>query len=249
VRLMKRVIALGASNLTRGLRTVVSMSRAAWGPDVEVIAALGLGRSYGEAHTLWVRRLPGILQCGLWRRLEALPAAPAIGIVSDVGNDILYGYPSEQILKWVGEAVTRLQRHAQEVALTGLPFHSVDRLSERQFRIMRAIMFPSSRQTLAGARDAAIVVQAGLERMAAERGLRFVRLRPEWYGWDPVHFRSRFWRRAWGEFLGVDPAAWHAAPEPGGLVETARLWLRADEERWVFGIRQYTPQRGRIQLY
>lgn len=246
---MKRVIALGASNLTRGLRAVVSMSRVAWGPDVEVIAALGLGRSYGEAHTLLARRLPGILRCGLWRRLDELPPAPAMGIVSDVGNDILYGYPSPQILEWVGEAVTRLQRHTQEIALTGLPFHNVDLLSERQFRIMRAVMFPSSSQTLAGAREGAVVVQAGLERMAAERGLRFVRLRPEWYGWDPVHFRARFWRRAWGEFLGLDSRAWDSAPEPGGLAEAVRLWLRADEERWLFGIRQHTPQRGRIQLY
>lgn len=246
---MKRVIALGASNLTRGLRTVVSMSRVAWGPDVEVIAALGLGRSYGAAHTLWVRRLPGILQCGLWRRLDALPAAPTIGIVADVGNDILYGYPSVQILEWVGEAVTRLQRHTREIALTGLPLHSVDRLSERQFRIMRAIMFPTSSQTLAGARQGLVVVQAGLERMAAERGLRFVPLRPEWYGWDPIHFRSRFWRRAWGEFLGLDSAAWNAAPEAGGFAEAVRLWLCADEERWLFGIHQHTPQRGPIQLY
>ncbi len=246
---MTRVIALGASNLTRGLRTVVSMSRVAWGPDVEVIAALGLGRSYGAAHTLWVRRLPGILQCGLWRRLDELPAAPAVGIVSDVGNDILYGYPSAQILEWVGEAVTRLQRHTQEIALTGLPVHSIDHLSERQFRIMRAIMFPSSQQTLAGAREESVVVQAGLERMAAARGLRFVRLQPDWYSWDPIHFRPRFWRRAWGEFLGLDPAACNAAPEPGGFVEAVRLWLRADEDRWLFGIHQHTPQRGRIQLY
>ena len=181
---MKRVIALGASNLTRGLRTVVSMSRVAWGRDTEVIAALGLGRSYGAYHRLGLRGLPGMLECGLWNALDAMPQAPSIGIVSDVGNDILYGSPPAQILEWVGEAVTRLQRHATEIALAGLPFHNVDRLSERRFRIMRAFMFPSSGQTLAGA-----------------------------------------------------------------FAEAARLWLRADEHRWLCGIHQHTPQRGRLQLY
>ena len=246
---MKRVIALGASNLTRGLRSVVSMSRVAWGPETEVIAALGLGRSYGARSRLLLRSLPGILECGLWRTLEAMPPATSIGIVADVGNDILYGYPPDRILEWVGEAVTRLQRYTPEIALTGLPFHNVGGLSERRFRIMRAFMFPSSSQTLAGAREASIVVQAGLERIAEERGLRFVPLHPEWYTWDPVHFHHHFWRHAWGQFLGLDAAAWTVAPEPGGIAEAARLWLRAEEHRWLFGIHQHTPQRGRLQLY
>lgn len=244
-----RVIALGASNLTRGLRTVVSLSRVAWGRDTEVIAALGLGRSYGADSLLVARRLPGILQCGIWRALDERPPTPSVAIVSDVGNDILYGFSPQQILDWVGEAVTRLQRHTQTIALTGLPAHNVDRLSERQFRIMRAVMFPSSRQTLSGARATAVIVQAGLERMAADRGLRFVALQPQWYGWDPIHFRYAHWRRVWGEFLGLDSSQWAARPEPGGLVESVRLWLRADEHRWILGIHQHTSQRGPLQLF
>ncbi len=225
------------------------MSRVAWGPETEVIAALGLGRSYGAHSRLIVRRLPGILDSGLWRTLDALPPVPSIGIVADVGNDILYGYPPEQILLWVDDAVTRLQRYTQEIALTGLPFHNVHKLSERRFRLMRAVMFPSSSQTLAGARAASIVVQAGLERMAADRGLRFVQLQPEWYGWDPIHFRYQHWRRIWGDFLGLDRDVCVSPAERGGFIEAARLWVRADEHRWLCGIHQHTPQRGRLQLY
>ena len=246
---MTRVIALGASNLTRGLRTVVSMSRVAWGADTEVFATLGLGRSYGAAHTLLVRRLPGILQSGLWRALDEAPDVPSIGIISDVGNDILYGVAPEQILEWVGEAVTRLQRHTDRIALAGLPTPGINHLNEWWFRLMRAFIFPSSHQTLASARAAALIVQAGLEEMAATRGLRFVPLHQEWYGLDPVHFRHRYWRRMWGECLGLDPTAWTAPPEPGGFFESARLWLRADEHRWLFGVHQHTPQRGRLRLY
>jgi len=244
-----RVIALGASNLTRGLRTVVSMSRAAWGPDTEVVAALGLGRSYGAYHRLGFRGLPGILDCGIWRALDEMPRVPSIGIIADIGNDILYGSPPAQILAWVDEAVTRLGRHADRITMTGLPFQNVDRLSDRQFRMMRAVMFPSSDQTLAGARASAHVVQAGPEQTAASRGVRFVPLPSDWYGWDPIHFQYQHWRRAWGEFLGVDPSAWTAPPEPGGVAESVRLWLRADEHRWLFGIHQHSPQHGNVRLY
>ena len=56
-----RIVALGASNLTRGFQTLVSTARGAWGPYVEVLAALGHGRSYGAPSRLVFRTLPGIL--------------------------------------------------------------------------------------------------------------------------------------------------------------------------------------------
>ena len=90
------MVALGASNLTRGLQTVVSTARTAWGPDVQVVAALGHGRSYGATSAFLVRRLPGILRSGLWAELESAPAVPTKALVTDVGNDILYGFGVEQ---------------------------------------------------------------------------------------------------------------------------------------------------------
>src|SRR5262245_25860690 len=96
-----RIVALGASNLTRGLHTVVSTARAAWGPDVEVLGALGHGRSYGVESRLVIRTLPGILQSGLWSTLSSLPPATTRGLVTDVGNDILYEFPVPTVLGWV----------------------------------------------------------------------------------------------------------------------------------------------------
>jgi hypothetical protein len=98
-----RVVALGASNLTRGFQTVVATARAAWELDVEVVAALGHGRSYGSSSRLVVRTLPGILESGLWRQLEWSPQVPTRALVTDVGNDILYGFSAPQILGWVDE--------------------------------------------------------------------------------------------------------------------------------------------------
>src|SRR5579862_8177465 len=104
-----RVVALGASNLTRGLGAVVSASRATFGSDVRIIAALGHGRSYGARSRWCFRTLPGILDSGLWRALEEAPEGETRALITDVGNDILYGFPVEQILEWVDEAASRLQ--------------------------------------------------------------------------------------------------------------------------------------------
>ena len=64
-----RVVALGASNLTRGFATVVSSAQSAWGTRVEVMAALGHGRSYGARSQLVFRALQESSNpaCGGWR--------------------------------------------------------------------------------------------------------------------------------------------------------------------------------------
>src|SRR5262245_54573300 len=104
-----RIVALGASNLTRGLQTVVSTARGTWGPGVEVLAALGHGRSYGARSHFVFRGLPGILDSGLWGELESRPHVATRALITDVGNDILYGFSPEQTLEWVGEALRRLR--------------------------------------------------------------------------------------------------------------------------------------------
>jgi len=239
---VERVVALGASNLTRGFHAVVSTARAVWGPDVHVLAALGHGRSYGADSRVMVRTLPGILETGLWRDLAGLPAAPTRALVTDVGNDILYGFPVEQVLAWAGAAVDRLERTTRDITLTDLPLASVRRLSRARFLAFRSMLFPSSRLSLGQALDAAERVNAGLEELSAARGLRFFRLKPEWYGLDPVHIRPSLWRAAWQEILGCGPA-----PVAGrhSRLEALQLYLMPPERRWLFGIEQRTPQTGR----
>lgn len=238
---VSRVVVLGASNLTRGFPTVVSEARARWGPDVEVLVAHGLGRSYGASSRVLACTLPGILQSGVWRALDSLPSAGTRAFVTDVGNDVLYGYPAEQILTWVEETAVRLRRVATDVTLTDLPLSSVRRLSRAWFLVCRTVFYPSSRLALAQALDAAEAVSAGLAKLAVSHNLRFVRPSPEWYGADPIHIRRPLWRSAWQEILGTGDS-----PRSGisSFSETVQLRLLRPERWWLFGIEQRTPQAG-----
>lgn len=236
-----RVVALGASNLTRGFQTVVSTARAAWGPDVEVVAALGHGRSYGAHSRLAIRTLPGILESGLWRQLESLPAVPTRALVTDVGNDILYGFSAQQTLAWVAEAVGRLQRFTKDIVLTDLPLAGIRRLSQARFLAFRSILVPSCRLSLGGVLQAAEQVNDGLAALAAARSIQFLRLNPEWYGFDPIHIRPSQWRPAWQEILGSPSGA---RRNGGGRLEGLRLYFTPPERQWLLGVEQFTPQAG-----
>jgi hypothetical protein len=237
----QRIIALGASNLTRGFYTILSTARHAWGPDVEIFAALGHGRSYGSDSRFVVRTLPGILQSGLWDRLATLPSAATRAIVSDVGNDILYGFSPAQILSWVDESIGRLQYHSADIVLSGLPRVGMDDISGAKFLFFRSVLFPRCRLTFAEVSDAAARVNDGLARLADARGARFVHLKPEWYGVDPIHIRPSYWWAAWQEMLSVAPPDARVGDSKS---EGLRLYFMRPERQWLCGVAQVTPQTG-----
>jgi hypothetical protein len=235
------VVALGASNLTRGFHAVVSTAREAWGPGVRVLAALGHGRSYGARSLFLFRSLPGILDSGIWRELESRPEDRTRALVTDVGNDILYSFPAERVLGWVEEAVARLQRHTDDIVLTGLPMDSIRRRAPAKYLAFRAGLGPSCRLSLERVIETSEKVDAGLVALAAARGIRFFRLDPAWYGFDPIHIRPSLWRPAWRRILGCEGAG------PGGRSsrrEAARLYFLPPERRRVLGVERFRPQRG-----
>ena len=238
---MARIVALGASNLTRGFQTVVSTARSVWGPEVEILAALGHGRSYGAPSQFLFRTLPGILKSGIWAELEQRAPMMTRALVTDIGNDILYGFSVERTLGWTEEVLRRLARVTQDIVLTGLPLASVYRLSQLKFLAFRSMLVPSCRLTLSQIIDRAEGVHEGLVKLSSVYGAKFFELDPAWYGFDPIHVRPSCWRTAWQEILGEQVLGPH---EARSVVEAVRLYLMPPERRSFFGIEQVTPQSG-----
>lgn len=236
-----RVVALGASNLTRGFQTIVSTARSVWGPDVEVLAALGHGRSYGAPSNFMFRTLPSILKSSLWTELACRPPMATRGLVTDVGNDILYGFSVERTLGWVEEALVRLRTVTNDIVLTDLPLASIRRLSNSKFLAFRSVLSPSCRLSLAEVIERAGRVNEGLLQLSTSYGTRFLRLNPTWYGFDPIHVRPSHWRQAWQQILGAPPEVRSGG---GSIVESVKLYFMRPERRWLFGVEQLTPQFG-----
>lgn len=239
---ISRIVALGASNLTRSFGALVSLARAEWGPGIEIFAAMGHGRSYGIQSRVMFRTLPGILESGLWRVLDSLPMTPVRAVISDVGNDILYGLPAGRILDLLEETVHRLQRLTQDIVITGLPPATIRGLSNTKFLVFRSLLFPRSRLSYAEVIETAGRVDDGIAELSAARNLRLLRLDPAWYGIDPIHFRRSCCIRAWREILGARSSVDESSLS---FKEKLTLLLIPPERRWLFGIEQFTSQNGR----
>jgi len=60
-------------------------------------------------------------------------------------------------------------------------------------------------------------------------------LRPEWYGFDPIHIRPALWHAAWREILLGERAPAEAPQADRTLARWLRLYLAAPEQRWFLG--------------
>lgn len=236
-----RVVLLGASNLVRGLATVLTAARARLPGPLDVLAAHGHGRSLGHRAWFFGRELPPIRDCGLWEALAGRPPLPTWALFTDAGNDLGYGHPPEEILADAAVVLERLAAAGARTVVTGIPLESTLRVSDGTIAVLRRIFFPASPLTAAQVRRRVPEVDAGLRALASRHGATFVELPGAWYGVDPIHLRRRAHGEAWGTILAPWTPATPAQVERGAIPLDLRLRVAVPDRRWLFG----REQRGR----
>jgi hypothetical protein len=244
----RRVVLLGASNLTISFPVIVETARRMWSEPVEIMAAMGHGRSYGQDSWVLGRKISGIFPCALWQDLQNRPPLPTTSLVTDVGNDLLYGAPPDRLINWVAGCLDRLSAAAATTVVTELPLASVERLSEARFRFFRQLLFPKSTLTRDGVLHVAREVNERLVALGREQNISVIPVSGAWYGFDPIHLKRRVRRRVWPELL----AHWRAMEAPlaearASLWTSAYLACLAPHERSLFGARRSCRQpSGRL---
>jgi hypothetical protein len=244
-----KVVLLGASNLTRALNTVVRLAQSSLLEPADFLVACGHGRSYGMDSTVLVRTLPGIAPCGLWSTLSQLPSSPTRALVTDVGNDLLYGARPERIAAWVESCLVRIAADDARIVLTGLPLASLAALSRWRFALLSRMLFPLHPARFDQVRDDAIELDARLRQLAALYSASWIEPPGEWYGFDPIHIRMSVWDAAWKKIL----ENWFDAPAAAHEATSARFaqWWRLKRmrpaQRRMFGIERHAAQpAGRL---
>jgi hypothetical protein len=237
-----RFVVLGASNVSRGLSRLTATLRARGPEQVDLFVAAGHGRGYGVNTRVALRRLPSILASGLWRALDRERVERPAGLVTDVGNELLYGLGVSAVAAAVREAVVRLVDRGGRIVITGLPLAGIDRVGRIRYRLLRTLYVPGCLLSLAEIKDAARWLDDELRAIAADTGAAFVEQPGAWYGFDALHVRRRhldtFWQRV-GDAWGLPAAALRPRPS---LAEWAVLGSRAAEVRSLAGRTLLTRQ-------
>ena len=226
-------VVLGASNVARHLPMVVQRARRLERGPHAILVAAGRGRSFGVTASFLGRALPAIEASGLWARFEqeAAGGGPVRALISDVGNDILYGATPDEIAAWVERALLRLRERGARTIVAGLPRARLERLSRATFDFWKRVFFPGRRLDFDTAQAAIEAVDLRLRELARAFGAAHVEPAGEWYGLDPIHVRARSARAAWDALLADwGPAVWSP---PAAPLAALRL-LAARAERGAF---------------
>jgi hypothetical protein len=236
-----RVVVLGASNVSRGLSRLVAAveSRA---PGADLFVAAGHGRGYGVNTRVAARRLPSILRSGLWRGLDRHGGEAPLALVTDVGNELLYGARSVLVASWVRETVWRLADRGATIAITRLPMAGIAEVGPVRYRALRTFFVPGCRLSLSGLREAATRLDADLRTIAGDFGAHIIEQPAHWYGLDTLHVRRRHLDDLWHMACNVWGIPVVESPVASSLATWARVGTKAAEVRSLGGVMRFTKQ-------
>ncbi len=244
----RRVVLLGASNVARSISTIVETSQLCFGEPLDVMAAIGHGRSFGVETSVFGRKISGIFSCGLWDDLKRRAPLPTVALLTDVGNDIGYGERVDSILYWVESCLDQLLEVDANIVVTLLPIDRLRACGELSFRIARSLFFPFSDLSRTDALARTEEVNQRLTAGCEKRGIRVFPVKQSWFGLDPIHVRRSIWPVAWPEILSPwgPPSAPLPAPR-GSLRRWFYLRTRAPQSRSIFWFQQAREQpSGRL---
>lgn len=214
-------VLLGASNLTISAPLLLENLHRYSGGAADVHVAMGFGRSYGGWSRFLFRELPAIVDCGLWNDPPSGgDDVPLRALITDVGNDLVYGHSPDRIAGWVADCVRRLQAVGGDVVLTLPPIESLAALSRWRYTLMRSVFFPFCHTPLAEMRELANDLHARLNELATSLGIPALHSPGGWYGFDPIHIRRGLRSEAWRSILSSwqGTQAWDWSPRPSTAI-------------------------------
>lgn len=250
-------IFLGASNLTRGFPRIIRLIESQKLRHAHVHSALGHGRSYGKRSQVVIRHLPSIIESQIWDSLKSNSEVKSTkAIVTDVGNDLIYGFSVEEIVEWIDICLTRLLEMEADVVAATLPMQRIRTVTRRQFEVVRWLFFPRLRTGWADIQSQAEQLDTALHDLYESYEVTVVEPELKWYGLDPIHVRRSMEQQAWSTIMG----AWAGWTVPENVAspswtERWRFLTTVPADRHFLGFRQQRQQpcwqreRSNISLY
>ncbi len=216
------LILLGASNLSRGCFAFARHMKTCLHPrKVEVLIASGPGRAYYASGGLLNVSYPPICTSDIFEvaRNKSESGCQVVALVTDIGNDIMYGVSAEQVIETVQQVFDKLQSLNAEIFYTTLPVAFEKGVHPIWFYILRSVLLPFSRVSYSEATGGIIEVNRFLKESAGRYG-HLISEMDRYLGFDEIHYGWLRAHSAWSHVakvmlgtLGVDMAHEISLPE------------------------------------
>jgi len=237
------VILIGASNVTLSFPLLVhSVMQSLPGP-LQIFATQGHGRSFCNWSYVLHRGLPPITGCGLWEELSRQsPASQTWALITDVGNDLIYGVEVDVVLQQVQNVFEQLSRDNARLTFVRLPVERIMMLTDFQYRVVKKMLFPGPTVPWSLISQRVLELDERMEELATRWNGTILTPRLSWYGVDPIHIRSSQRASAWREVLESWPFAESPVVSWPSSHQAIRLWRTAPAERSYWRRHEHTQQ-------
>ncbi len=199
------LIFLGASNLSRACFALSRHMKVCLHPrPVEVLIASGPGRAYRASGGLLNVTYPPILSSEIFEAAQerAKSGTQVIALVTDIGNDIMYGVPVEEVISTLQQVFAKLQTMNGEIFYTTLPVAFEKGVHPLWFYILRSLLLPFSRVSYDEA-TAGIIEANQFLKKSASRHCHWIPDMDCYLGYDEIHYGWLRAHHAWSHVAKV----------------------------------------------
>jgi len=258
VAVSRRIVVLGASNVTFGFPLIASAClNSSSSGGTELHAAHGHGRSFCNRSFVLNRGLPPLPECRIWEELNSRPPVKeSWALLTDVGNDLIYGLPPEEVADKVEGVIRQIGQLEMPFTYVAPPLERILKLTPWQYRITKKVLFPGRTVPWEILSERVVELDSIVTQLVQNAGGQVRRPRLEWYGIDPIHIRPQQRVAAWNEILEAWPFPEKPQTRWPGWNAAHRFWRLAPMER-SYGKRSYVTsqpslvraEKGSIWLY
>ncbi|MEE8269967.1 MAG: hypothetical protein V3R23_08110 [Nitrospinaceae bacterium] len=199
------LVLLGASNLSRGCFALVKHIKSCLYPrKVDVLIASGPGRAYYTSGGLLNVSYPPIYASDIFEvaQNKSKSGYQVVALVTDIGNDIMYGVSTEKVIETIQQIFARLQSMNAEIFYTTLPVAFEKGDHPVWFCILRSLLFPRSTVAYDEATAGIIEVNRFLKESACRQG-RLIPNMDRYLGYDEIHYGWLRAHNAWSHVARI----------------------------------------------
>lgn len=193
------LVLLGASNLARGWFALTRYMKACLHPrPVEVLIATGPGRAYRAQGGLLNVVYPPIQSSSIFEaaREKSEAGYQLLALVTDMGNDIMYGVTVDSLIETMEQVFDRLRTLPARIHFTTLPVRFEQGVHPAWYYFLRTVLLPSSRVSFEEARQAITRFNGYLRESASAKG-HMIPDMDRFLGYDEIHYGWFQGRQAW----------------------------------------------------
>ena len=193
------LVFLGASNLGRGFTALSNCLVKALSPHpVEIINAFGPGRGYCAKGGFLFVKYPPVWgeDIRLFIREKARDCSRILVLVTDIGNDIMYGVPAEDVIRCLENIFREFKNLNAHLLVSAIHVDLEKDLNETYFRILRTFFYPRSHVKFATAAASVKQINRFLEN-SRNGHIHLLKGMKEYAGADKIHYSLSKSHKGW----------------------------------------------------